>query len=76
MQKYKTSEYRIWARMKYRCSNKNSSDYKYYGARGKYFEAQISKNNKKIYLGYFKNPEDASKAYQDAKKELELLCQE
>lgn len=30
----KTREYRIWARMCFRCRNKNSSDWKHYGGRG------------------------------------------
>lgn len=30
----KTRLYRIWQRMKYRCENEQSSDYKYYGGKG------------------------------------------
>lgn len=29
-----SAEYRIWARMKSRCHNKNTKDYKFYGGRG------------------------------------------
>lgn len=29
-----TPEYRVWSRMKSRCYNKNTNDYKYYGGRG------------------------------------------
>jgi len=30
----KSSEYAIWANMKYRCNNENASNYEYYGGRG------------------------------------------
>jgi AP2 domain len=38
----------------------------HYTANGKRFTAQISVNNREVYLGTFDTPEQASKAYQDA----------
>lgn len=38
------------------------------------FQAQISANKKEYHLGYFKTPEEASAAYQAAKRKLHSTC--
>ena len=41
---------------------------------GKKWRAQITVNNRKIYLGVFKTPEDAHQAYLQAKRQLHSTC--
>ena len=39
-----------------------------YNKRNNKYQSRLSVNNKKIHLGYFNTPEEASKAYEEAKK--------
>ena len=48
----------------------NTSGYRgaYYNKRNNKYQSRLSINNKEIHLGYFNTPEEASKAYEEAKK--------
>lgn len=49
--KYKTPEYRIWANMKDRCYNLNSTNYKNYGNRG----IKVCKRWRKFFLNFLED---------------------